>query len=89
MSVVEASDTSESSSESVRLISEFHPAITGEVVSAEVAENPTEEEEVYPGFREAEIQAAELWMQEHTQPEEANTSQEPVQPVQPAQTAQT
>ena len=70
---MEASDTSESSSESVKLIGEYHPAITGEVVPAEVAENPTEEEEVYPGFREAEIQTADLWMQEHTQPEGTST----------------
>ena len=60
MSIVEASDTFESSSEFFRLIGEFHPAITGEVRTPEVAENPAEEEEVYPGFREAEIQAADL-----------------------------
>ena len=59
-----------------------------------MAENSTaeEEEDVYTGFREADIEAADRMMQEHTYPEETYTGQEPmqlVQPVQPVQTRQT
>ena len=79
MSVVEASDASESIDDSVQYVGSSNPLVEGEVL-VENTENPTapEEEDVYPGFRQVEIEAADHWMQEHTTPEETNTSQEPV-----------
>ena len=89
MSVVEASDASESTDDSVQYVGSSNPLVEGEVL-AENTENPTahEEVDVYPGFRQAEIEAADHLMQEHTTPEETNIGQEPVQSVQIGQAEQ-
>ena len=49
-----------------------------------------DEEDVYSGFKQEDIDAAKRWMQEHTSSDpETNTCQQPLQPVQTLQTGQT
>ena len=74
MSVVEASESSESTDDSVQYIGSTNPLVEGEVLT----ENPEEEEHWYS---QAEIEAADRWMQENTIPEpEENAGQQPVGP---------
>ena len=69
MSEIEGSDPSESSDESVRFLGESNPLVEGEVLTRGEARNPIpvdNEEDIYPGFRQAKIDSSYHWMQENT-----------------------
>ena len=79
MSVVEASESSESTDDSVQYIGSTNPLVEGE----QLAENPEEEER---WCSQAEIEATERWMQENTTPDsEENVGRQPVKPEPPTQ----
>ena len=80
MSVVEASESSESTDNSVEYLGSSNPLVEGEVLT----ENPDEE-----WCSQAAIEAAERWMQENTTPNpEENAGQQPVETEPPTQPEQ-
>ena len=92
MSVVEASKTSESSSDSVHVIGYFNPTVVGEVLNAGGNDNPLtieNEDEVWPGFRREALEATNLPMpSDPPTTKETAAGQEPVPPVEPVQPTQ-
>ena len=83
---MEASNDSESSSESNRLIREFNPAVISVVLTAEVVKNPISvdnEDKLWPGFRREALEGPDLPMQNNPpSTEETAAGLEPVQSLQ-------
>ena len=78
MSVVEASESSESTYDSVQYIGSTNPLVEGEVQTENL-------EEVERWCSQAEIEAADRWMQENTIPDpEENAGQQPVEAERPS-----